>query len=273
MISVQSNLSSQRAQHSLSKTQGQLNNNLQRLSSGFRINGAADDAAGLGVSERLRSQVRGMSVATRNAADGYNIVQAAEGAMSEVGDILQRMREIAVQSATDSITTTEQGYLDKEFQSLLGEIDRLSKATKYNGQELIDGSYSGKKIQVGADSGTAFRITVNIGEVTKTSLSVATQTVSTLTKADAAIEKLDTAINYLNKERAEMGALMSNLQTAGSHLNVMKENLAASESRIRDTDVAEETSSFARSQVLMQAGVSMLAQANSQPQLALRLLG
>jgi len=273
MISIQSNGAATQAQNYVGQTQNTLNSNLQRLSSGFRINGAFDDAAGLGVSERLRSQVRGMSVADRNANDGFNIVQAAEGAMSEVADILQRMREIAVQSATDGITTTEQGYLDKEFQSLLGEIDRLSKATKYNGQNLIDGSYSGKKIQVGADSGTAFRIDVSVKAVTKTALSVQGQTVSALSKADAAIGKLDTAINYLNNERAAMGALMSNLQTASSHVNVMKENLAASESRIRDTDIASETSSFARSQVLMQAGVSMLAQANSQPQLALRLLG
>jgi len=262
-----------RAQRHVGESQQTLNKTLQRLSSGFRINGAADDAAGLGVSERLRSQVRGMGVASKNAEDGYNIVQAAEGAMGEVADILQRMREIAVQSATDGITTTEQGYLDKEFQGLVGEVDRLSKATKYNGQELIDGSFTGKKIQVGADSGTAFRITVDVAKVTKTSLSIQGQSVDSLANADTAIGKLDTAINFLNNARAELGALMSNLQTASSHVNVMKENLAASESRIRDTDVASETSQFARSQVLMQAGVSMLAQANAQPQMALRLLG
>jgi len=262
-----------KAHRSLGNTQQNLNSNLQRLSSGFRINGAFDDAAGLGVSERLRAQVRGMSVADRNANDGFNIVQAAEGAMGEVADILQRMREIAVQAATDGITTTEQGYLDKEFQGLLGEIDRLSKATKYNGQQLIDGSYTGKKIQVGADTGADFQIAVDVKAVTVTALSILAQTVSQLSTANTAITQLDTAIDYLNTQRAEMGALMSNLQTASSHVNVMRENLAASESRIRDTDVASETSSFARSQVLMQAGVSMLAQANSQPQMALRLLG
>lgn len=273
VFSVQSNNASMRAQRHVGESQQTLNKTLQRLSSGFRINGASDDAAGLGVSERLRSQVRGMSVASKNAEDGYNIVQAAEGAMGEVADILQRMREIAVQSATDGITTTEQGYLDKEFQGLVGEVDRLSKATKYNGQELIDGSFTSKKIQVGADSGSEFRITVDVAEVSKDSLSITGQKVDTLTNSDTAIGKLDTAINFLNNARAELGALMSNLQTASSHVNVMKENLAASESRIRDTDVASETSQFARSQVLMQAGVSMLAQANAQPQMALRLLG
>ena len=272
-VSIQSNIASMKAHRSLGKTQQGLNSNLQRLSSGFRINGAFDDAAGLGVSERLRAQVRGFAIADRNANDGFNIVQAAEGAMGEVADILQRMREIAVQAATDGITTTEQGYLDKEFQGLLGEIDRLSKATKYNGQKLIDGSYTSKKIQVGADQGADFQIAVDVKAVTVTALSMLAQTVSQLSKANTSITQLDTAIDYLNTQRAEMGALMSNLQTASSHVNVMRENLAASESRIRDTDVASETSSFARSQVLMQAGVSMLAQANSQPQMALRLLG
>jgi len=262
-----------RAQRHVGANQGTLNQTLQRLSSGFRINGAQDDAAGLGVSERLRAQVRGMSVASKNAADGFNIVQAAEGAMGEVADILQRMREIAVQAATDGITTTEQGYLDKEFQGLVGEVDRLSKATKYNGQKLIDGTFTGKKIQVGADTGADFTITVSVAKVNTSSLSITGQTVSQLSKANTSITQLDTAINFLNNARAKMGALMSNLQTASSHVDVMRENLAASESRIRDTDVASETSQFARSQVLMQAGVSMLAQANSQPQIALRLIG
>jgi len=273
VFSVQSNISSMRAQRHVGANQNTLNQTLQRLSSGFRINGAQDDAAGLGVSERLRAQVRGMSVASKNAADGFNIVQAAEGAMGEVADILQRLREIAVQSATDGITTTEQGYLDKEFQGLLSEVDRLSDATKYNGQKLMTGTFTGKKIQVGADSGSDFQITVSIAKVDTSSLSLSVATVSTLAKANTAIGNLDTAINFLNNARAKMGALMSNLQTASSHVDVMRENLAASESRIRDTDIAAETSQFARSQVLMQAGVSMLAQANAQPQIALRLLG
>jgi flagellin len=273
VFSVQSNVASMRAQRHVGANQTTLNKTLQRLSSGFRINGAQDDAAGLGVSERLRAQVRGMAVASKNAADGFNIVQAAEGAMGEVADILQRLREIAVQSATDGITATEQGYLDKEFQGLLGEVDRLSDATKYNGQKLMTGTFTGKKIQVGADSGADFQITVSIAKVDTSSLSLSVATVSTLAKANTAIGNLDTAINFLNNARAKLGALMSNLQTAGNHVDVMRENLAASESRIRDTDIAQETSQFARSQVLMQAGVSMLAQANAQPQIALRLLG
>jgi flagellin len=273
VFSVQSNISSMRAQRHVGANQNTLNQTLQRLSSGFRINGAQDDAAGLGVSERLRAQVRGMAVASKNAADGFNIVQAAEGAMGEVADILQRLREVAVQSATDGITTTEQGYLNKEFQGLIGEIDRLSDATKYNGQKLMTGTFTGKKIQVGADSGADFQITVSIAKVDVSSLSLTGAKVDTLTNSNTAIGSLDTAINFLNNARAKMGALMSNLQTASSHVDVMRENLAASESRIRDTDVAAETSQFARSQVLMQAGVSMLAQANAQPQIALRLLG
>ena len=178
-----------------------------------------------------------------------------------------------MQSATDGITTTEQGYLNKEFQGLIGEIDRLSDATKYNGQKLMTGTFTGKKIQVGADSGADFQITVSIAKVDVSSLSLTGAKIDTLTNSNTAIGSLDTVINFLNNARAKMGALMSNLQTVSSHVDVMRENLAASESRIRDTDVAAETSQFARSQVLMQAGVSMLAQANAQPQIALRLLG
>jgi len=273
VLTLQSNVSSQRAQRHVQTTQFGLNRSLQRLSSGFRINSARDDAAGLGVSERLRAQVRGMSMAARNAQDGYNIVQSAEGSLSEITAILQRMRELSVQASSDNLTTVEQGYLDKEFQALLQEVSRLSKATKYNGQQLINGSFTGKVIQVGADAGADFQISISIAGATITTLGISTNTVSTLAKANASISKLDQALDNVNGQRAKLGALMSNLSTARDHVRVMKEALAASESQIRDADVAVETSSFARSQVLMQAGVAMLAQANVQPQLALRLFG
>jgi len=274
VFSVQNNVSSLRAQRHVGATQNQLNGALERLSSGFRINSAADDAAGLGVSENLRAQVRGLAVAERNAADGFNIVQTAEGAMGEVTDILQRMREISVQAASDGIGNTERGYLDKEYQSLLAEIDRVSDATKYNGIGLTDGTFStGKSFKVGAGTAAADSITVSIANMVATSLSLDSTNTKSVTGANAAITALDTAISSINDRRAGLGAAMSNLQTAQSHASVMRENLAASESRIRDADIASETSSFARSQVLMQAGVSMLAQANAQPQIALRLLG
>ena len=273
VLTLQSNVSSQQAQRNVQSTQFGLNNSLQRLSSGYRINSARDDAAGLGVSERLRAQVRGMGMAARNAQDGYNIVQAAEGSLGEITSILQRMRELSVQSASDNLTTTEQGYLDTEYQALLKEVDRLADSTKYNGQILLDGTFSGKSIQVGADAGAAFTISITIGATGASGLSINTSNIKSTPASSAAITQLDTAINRINTQRADLGSLMSNLATARDHVRVMKEALQASESQIRDADVATETSAFARSQVLMQAGVAMLAQANAQPQLALRLLG
>jgi len=187
---------------------------------------------------------------------------------------LQRLREISVQAGSDGIGNTERGYLDKEFQGLLSEIDRVSNSTKYNSVGLIDGTYStGKTFKVGAGTAASDAITVSIADTVKSTLGLSASNVKSVVGANAAITSLDTAISSLNSRRAGLGAAMSNLQTAQSHASVMRENLAASESRIRDTDIASETSSFARSQVLMQAGVSMLAQANAQPQIALRLLG
>jgi len=273
VLTLQSNVSSQQAQRSVQNTQFGLNNSLQRLSSGYRINSARDDAAGLGVSERLRAQVRGMGMAARNAQDGYNIVQAAEGSLGEITSILQRMRELSVQSASDNLTTKEQGYLDTEYQALLKEVDRLSDSTKYNGQILLDGTFTGKSIQVGADAGAAFTISITIAATGASGLSINGSNITSTPSSSTAITALDTAINRINTQRADLGSLMSNLATARDHVRVMKEALQASESQIRDADVATETSAFARSQVLMQAGVAMLAQANAQPQLALRLLG
>ena len=273
VLTLQSNVSSQQAQRNVQSTQFGLNNSLQRLSSGYRINSARDDAAGLGVSERLRAQVRGMGMAARNAQDGYNIVQAAEGSLGEITSILQRMRELSVQSASDNLTVKEQGYLDTEYQALLKEVDRLADSTKYNGQILLDGTFSGKSIQVGADAGAAFTISITIGATGASGLSINGSNIKSTPSSSTAITQLDTAINRINTQRADLGSLMSNLATARDHVRVMKEALQASESQIRDADVATETSAFARSQVLMQAGVAMLAQANAQPQLALRLLG
>jgi len=274
VFSVQNNVSSLRAQRYVGATQNRLSSSLERLSSGFRINGASDDAAGLGVSENLRAQIRGLAVAERNAADGFNIVQAAEGAMGEIASVLQRMREIGVQAASDGITNTERGYLDKEYQSLLSEIGRVSSATKYNGQGLLDGTFAaGKSFKVGAGTDSTDSITVSIAKLDATTISLSSTNAKSAAGANNAITKLDLAINSVNDRRAELGASMSNLSTAQSHASVMRENLAASESRIRDTNIASETSNFARSQVLMQAGISMLAQANAQPQIALRLLG
>ncbi len=275
-ISVNTNISSLQAQNFVSKNHSALNTSLQRLSSGFRINGAMDDAAGLGVSERMRSQIRGMSQAARNANDGLSVVQTAEGAMGEISNVLIRMRELTVQAASDSITNTERGYLNTEFQDLTSEINRITQSTKFNGNVLLAGAYAttGLDFQVGHDNGANFRITVTIADVSTTGLAFAgTEAVDTKANAQAAMAKIDTALDSLNTARGTLGSKGNRLNVAASALNTTIENLSAANSRIRDVDVASETAMFSKNQVLMQAGVSMLAQANSQPQLALKLLG
>jgi flagellin len=274
-VSLQTNVASLNAQRQTNKTSTMLGKSMQRLSSGFRINGAQDDAAGLGISERLRAQVRGLSQASRNANDALSVVQTAEGVMGEVSDILIRMRELSVQAASDSITTTERGYVNTEFTELKSEVDRLVDSTKFNGQTLLDGSYKDKDFQVGFDNDANSRIRVTIKNVNSTGLGInsANAVLTTKTAAQSAMAKLDTALDSLNSARATLGAKGNRLVTASNAVDVSRENLSAANSRIRDADIAAETSNFSRSQVLIQAGISMLAQANAQPQLALRLLG
>jgi flagellin len=248
---------------------------MERLSSGFRVNSAQDDAAGLGISERLRNQVRGLAQASRNANDGLSVVQTAEGVMSEISDIVIRMRELAVQSSSDSVTTTERGYINTEFGELKSEINRLVKSTKFNGQMLLDGTFTSKDFQVGFDKGDATDsiIQVSVSKVNASGLALTGTVADTKTNAQTAMSALDTALDSLNSARASLGAKGNRLMTAAAAVDVTRENLSAANSRIRDSDIAVETSNFSKSQVLMQAGISMLAQANAQPQLALRLLG
>ena len=274
-LSVVSNGASLTGQRHLNKSHSMMNKSLQRLSSGLRINGAMDDAAGLGVSERMRAQVRGLAQASRNANDGLSVVQTAEGAMGEISSILIRMRELSVQSASDTITDTERGYLDTEFKDMISEIDRITDSTKFNGNTLIDGTYAanGLDFQVGFESGTAFKIEVKIADVDSTALAINTNDVANKANANTAMGALDAALDTLNTARANLGSKGNRLVAAGSAVDVMREGISAANSRIRDTDIAAETSNMSRAQVLMQAGTSMLAQANSQPQLALSLLG
>ncbi len=275
-LSINSNIQSLGAQRHLGKSANKLSTSLQRLSSGFRINSAMDDAAGLGVSETMKAQIRGLSQASRNAQDGLSVVQTAEASMGEIGDILIRMRELTVQAASDSITDTERGYLDTEFQDLISEVDRITEATKFNGNKLIDGTYAttGLDFQVGTENGANFRITVTIADASTSGLGFGgTEAVGTKANAQSAMATLDTALDNLNTARAGVGAKGNRLQVAQSSIDSTRENIAAANSRIRDADIASETSQFSRNQVLMQAGVSMLAQANAQPQMALRLIG
>jgi flagellin len=275
-ITLQSNVASLVAQRHVGQTQSSLDRSLARLSSGYRINSADDDAAGLGVSEVLKSQIRTLAQASRNANDGFSVVQTVEGAMGEVSATLLCMRELSVQVASDNITNKERGYINTEFQQLVQEIDRIANSTKFNGNVLLDGSFktTGLDFQVGHENGANFRITVTIDDLrTGGGLGFAgTEAVDTKANAQTVMTVLDTALDSVNTARAGLGAKANRLTTAASAVEVMRENLSAANSRIRDTNIASETSSFARSQVLMQAGVSMLAQANSQPQLALSLL-
>lgn len=270
-LQINTNVAALNAYRNLSGTQGAMNTSLERLSSGLRINRAADDAAGLAISEKLRSQVNGLNQAQANAQDGISLIQTAEGALNETHSILQRMRTLAVQSASDTNTNSDRAQIQKEVDQLVTELDGISGRTQFNGMNLVDGTFTGKALQIGANKSQT--MTVSISGVSSTSLTVNGLKLDTQTAAAAALTSLDTAINAVSGLRADLGAIQNRLQHTVSNLGVSAENLAASESRIRDTDMAKEMTSFTRSQILQQAGVSMLAQANQAPQSVLKLLG
>jgi flagellin len=271
-IVVNSNISSLNAQRNLNASQNNLNTSMRRLSSGLRINSAKDDAAGLAISDRMTSQIRGLNQAVRNANDGISMAQTAEGALQETTNLLQRMREIAVQSANDTNTSDDRASLEAEFDQLIAEIDRISDDTAFNNKVLLDGSASGNVFHVGANSGQTISLT--IGDMTASGLGVDTgsATVATQTDANAAIGTIDTAISSVDVERGNLGAIQSRLDSTIANLSNVSENISASRSRIMDADIAMETSAMTKANILQQAGVSVLAQANQQPQLALSLL-
>jgi flagellin len=276
-FTIVSNVASLNAQRSLNKTQTGLNANMARLSSGLRINTAGDDAAGLAISEKLKAQIRSITQASRNANDGVSMLQTAEGAMNEVSGILTRMRELAVQSSTDTVGDTERGYLNTEFTQQIAEIDRIASVTEFNGVKLINGekSTAGVSFQVGFANSSDDRITVNISSMVGSTngLSVSAAVVSAKTSAQAALATIDAAIEKVSSGRATLGAAQNRLQVTISNLASAGENLSAANSRIRDVDVAEESSALTRNSILMQAGVAVLAQANQSPAMALKLLG
>ncbi|MFK7988479.1 MAG: flagellin [Sandaracinaceae bacterium] len=283
-ITINTNIASIKAQRALNHTQMRLNNNLGRLSTGLRINTAADDAAGLAISERLKSQIRSLSQAERNAQDGVSLLQVAEGAMNEVSGILTRMRELSVQSATDTMGTTERGFLNQEINSLQAELDRIANVTEFNGTKLLDGGATGTsfEFQVGIGATSADRIatvirgtkSVDLGVITGgTVSSVAGIDVTTQTGAVDSLAVIDQAISDISARRADIGASQNRLNVTVANLGTARENLSAANSRIRDVDVAAETAEMTRNNILMQAGVSVLSQANQQPQVALSLLG
>jgi flagellin len=275
MISIVTNTPSLEGQRNLSNSNQMLNQSLQRLSTGYRINSAMDDAAGLSVSENMRSQVRGLAQASRNALDGLSVVQTAEGAMGEISSALIRMRELSVQSATDTISDVQRSYINTEFNDLVDEINRTASTTTFNGINLLDGStaLNGLDFQVGFDSGANFRINVKIDDVSTSGLGfLGTEGLDTKTNAQAAMDVLDNALSLLSTARAGLGAKGNRLMMAGQTADQIRGNLSAANSRIRDTDMAAETANLSKAQVLMQAGTAMLAQANSSPQQLLRLV-
>ena len=272
---INTNVASLRAQNNLDGTQMRLKKSFQRLSSGYRINSAADDAAGLGISENLKSKIRSYSVAERNTNNAISMADTAESGLNQISGIIIRMRELAVQSANGDLTSTDRGYLDTEFQLLKDEITRLAETTEFNGKELLAGSATSIDFQVGINTTSFDTISINFGGVSLSTLGLAAVGVSGATSAGAttAIDALDTALQTVSTNRAQFGAATNRLTIAVANAQTIRTNLQAANSAIRDVDVAEETAALARSQVLLQAGTSVLAQANQAPQTALSLLG
>jgi flagellin len=281
-LRINQNIDALNSYRNLSVTQGQLSKSLEKLSSGFRINRAADDAAGLAISEGLRSQVGGLKVAVRNAQDGVSVVQTAEGALTETHSILQRMRDLAVQSSNGGSNDVDsQTAADTEFKELAKELDDVANKTQFGATKLLDGSYTAN-FQIGANNGDQLGVTIDNGTATKgfssTDLGVGSDTLkgatvtAGVTASQTALTNLDAAIKKVSTARATLGATQNRLEHKINNLNVAVENVSASESRIRDTDMAQEMMSFTRSQILSQAGTAMLAQANSAPQSVLTLL-
>ncbi|MBB6282016.1 MULTISPECIES: flagellin N-terminal helical domain-containing protein [Geobacillus] len=271
---INHNIQALNAYRNLAANQSSISKNLERLSSGLRINRAADDAAGLAISEKMRSQIRGLQMAERNALDAISLIQTAEGALNEVHSILQRMRELAVQAANGTNQSTDREALDSEFQQLIEEIDRIGKDTQFNKMNILAANQS-ISIQLGANNGQT--LTMSWNQQLKTSLgednvNISTLNIKTVTDAQNAISSLDNAIISVSKSRSKMGAYQNRLEHTINNLTTANENLTAAESRIRDTDMAMEMAEFTKNNILTQAAQAMLAQSNQLPQGILQLL-
>jgi flagellin len=276
-LRIATNVSSLTSQRNLRQTRELLDRSLERLSTGYRINRAGDDAAGLAISEKLRAKIRGLVQAQRNSSDGISLIQVAEGGLNEVQNILVRLRELGVQAASDTIGPRERKYLDLEYQSLKDEIDRIANSTEFNGTFLLDGTGGSLDFQVntggdnvlGVDriSFDAFRLDVNSDKLGLEGLSV-----SSKEDAQRSLARIDVALDDVSSIRADLGALESRLSSTIRNLGISIENLSAANSRIKDVDIADETAEMTKHSILMQAGTSVLSQANSIPKMALSLL-
>jgi len=273
---VNSNPVSQNALGNLNRTNRSLQSSFSKISSGLRITQAADDAAGLGVAENLKSEQMSLRQAHRNTNDGISVIQTAEGATNEVSDILKRMRELAVQSSSETLHDNERAYIQDEFGELTKEVDRISAVTEFNGIALSDNTNAQLNVQVGIHDSSNDRIAIELGDLRATTLGVDNSSsgikLDTVTNARAAITKLDTALDTVNEYRSEYGAVQNRLDNALNNLETYTENVASSESRIRDADFAYETAEMSKFQIMQQAGVAVLGQANGLAQGALRLI-
>jgi flagellin len=245
----------------------------EKLSSGYRVNRAGDDAAGLAISEKMRNQIRGLDKASTNAQDGISLIQVAEGALNETHSILQRMNELATQAANDTNTSTDRTAIQNEMDQLTSEINRIQSTTQFNTMNLIDGSYTGKNLQVGSLSGQKIEIDISNMNASSLGVKASAMQVSSFTSAGASMKKIQSAIDLVSSQRAKLGAVQNRLEHTIANLDTASENTQSAESRIRDTDMAKEMVNYSKNNILAQAGQSMLAQANQSTQGALSLLG
>ena len=290
---VQHNMQAANSNRQLGITTGQQAKSTEKLSSGYRINRAADDAAGLSISEKMRSTIRGLERASTNAQDGISLVQTAEGALNETHSILQRMNELATQAANDTNTTVDRNAIQLEINQLASEIDRIQSTTQFNTMNLLDGSFTGKNLQVGSLCGQKIKLSISkmscsglfggaaltsvtvtvTSTSTKVSAAVSKLKVSSFSSAGAAMSYIQKAITIVSNQRSALGAVQNRLEHTIANLDTTAENTQAAESRIRDTDMAKEMVTYSKNQILAQAGQSMLAQANQSNQGVLSLLG
>jgi len=268
---VQHNMNAMNANRQLAITTNAQAKSTERLSTGYKINRAGDDAAGLTISEKMRSQVRGLNKASDNASDGISLIQVAEGALTETHTILQRMNELATQAANDTNTSIDRGAIQGEIDQLVSEIDRIQSTTAFNTMNLLDGNYTAKNLQVGALSGQ--KITIHVSKMNSAGISVSGLSMSSFANAGSAMDKIQSAINKVSTQRSALGALQNRLESTIANLDNIAENTQAAESRIRDTDMASEMVEYSKNNILAQAGQSMLAQANQSTQGVLSLLG
>jgi flagellin len=277
---INHNISAMITQRALNTSASSLNKSLERLSTGLRINRASDDAAGLSVSEQMRTQINGMGKAKQNASDGIALLQIAEGAANEISATLQRMRELAVQSTNDTLTTTERSYTNQEYQALMSEVDRITSVTQYNTQTLLDGKIgsfgaTGSAsciLHIGPNATTVNKVTISIAGTSSGKLTIASTSITSQLRAESAIASIDVAINSINALRSSIGAFVNRLESAINNLDNQRINTQSAESLIRDVDFAQESTNFTKNQIMVQSATAMLAQANAAPQSVLSLL-